>query len=97
MRPVPTVRELAHRGLAYPIDWTRDGIPTRWRVTDEGHALLGKIMRQNGLEAQILGLADWTPPPGRSLPGMVHTNPDPQGAMSVTPTTTPPSSPGGQK
>jgi hypothetical protein len=70
MHPIPTVRELAARGLAHAVDWTREGVPTRWRVTEEGHALLGRLMRENGLEAQINGTADWTQPASRIMPAL---------------------------
>jgi hypothetical protein len=69
MRPVPTVAELASRGLAHPVSWTKDGTPTRWSITPAGNALLGRIMRENGLEAQMAGAADWRPPPSRQLGG----------------------------
>ena len=69
---MPTVRELAHRGLAHPVSWTQDGTPTRYAITPEGHALLGRIMRENGLEAQMNGSADWQQPPSRLLPGFTQ-------------------------
>lgn len=71
MHPIPSVADLVKRGLAYAVDWTKEGVPTRYRVTEEGHALLGRLMRENGLEAQINGEADWTQPPSRQLPGLV--------------------------
>lgn len=67
---MPAVAELARRGLAHPISWTKDGAATRYRITAEGHALLGRIMRENGLEAQMRGSADWVQPPSRHLPGL---------------------------
>lgn len=47
---VPTVAELASMRppLAYQVAGAKGG--TYWRVTDEGHALLGWIMRENGKE-----------------------------------------------
>ena len=73
---MPTVAELAHRGLAHPISWTKDGIPTRYHVSTEGHALLGRIMRENGLEAQMNGTADWYQPPSRLMPNFTHPGAD---------------------
>lgn len=70
MNHIPTVAELAHRGLAHPIAWTKDGHPTRYAITPAGHAMLGRLMRENGLEAQIAGDADWTPPPTRQIAGL---------------------------
>lgn len=69
MKPVPTVAELTRRGLAHPITWTKDGASSRYQISPEGHALLGRIMRENGLEAQMNGSADWVQPPSRLLPG----------------------------
>lgn len=73
---MPTVAELAHRGLAHPIDWTQQGVPTRYAVSEEGHALLGRIMRENGLEQQMNGAADWRQPPSRLLPGFTQLQAD---------------------
>ena len=67
MKTVPTVAELVRRGLAHP-EWTAGGAVSRYRITPEGHALLGRIMRENGLERQMEGSADWSQPPSRALP-----------------------------
>ena len=76
MNPVPTVAELVRRGLAHPTQWTKDGAPSRYSITPEGHALLGRIMRENGLEAQINGAGDWHPPPSRLMPGYTQREAD---------------------
>lgn len=76
MNRIPTVAELVKRGLAEATGWTREGVPTRYRVTAEGHALLGRLMRENGLEAQINGTADWQQPPSRLLPGLLGEKPE---------------------
>lgn len=65
MHRIPTAAELVHRGLAHPIGWTKEGRATAYRITDDGHALLGRLMRENGLEAQMRGAAAWRPPPSR--------------------------------
>lgn len=71
MHHIPTVAELVHRGLAHPTNWTADGKPTRYRITPDGHALLGRLMRENGLEAQMRGEGDWTAPPSRLIPALI--------------------------
>jgi hypothetical protein len=71
MHIIPRVDELARRGLAHPIAWTAQGAPTRYNIHPEGHALLGRLMRENGLELQMQGSAEWTQPPSRLLPGLV--------------------------
>jgi len=72
MKPVPTAAELYAMGrhLAYPASYTADKKPSTWRITDEGHALMGEVMRENALEARAAGSADWVRPPnsGRVLP-----------------------------
>lgn len=68
MHVIPTVPELVARGLAHPTDWTAAGVPTRYRITPEGHALLGQLMRENGQELRRAGVGDWVQPPSRALP-----------------------------
>jgi hypothetical protein len=65
MKAVPTVAELYAMGrhLAYPATYTADGKPSTWRITDEGHALIGAAMSENALEARANGSADWVQPP----------------------------------
>lgn len=52
-KPVPTVAELAKRGMARPVQHTvvaPDGSTrqdTRMHVTPEGHALMGEVMADN--------------------------------------------------
>lgn len=47
--PTPTVRDLYEMkdGLAEAVAFDKDLKPTRFRVTDKGHALLGEIMKRN--------------------------------------------------
>ncbi|QGJ89481.1 hypothetical protein PBI_SMARTIES_78 [Microbacterium phage Smarties] len=65
--PVPTVPELAHRGLA---DYRPGGKGqmSYYRVSDEGHALLGEIQRRNAAEAIADGAGDWYPEPPHRRP-----------------------------
>lgn len=69
---VPTVRELQREDekLVKAIKWDKDGVPTMFRVTDEGHALLGKIMRWNATIAVARGEGDWVRPPSRQIGGI---------------------------
>lgn len=62
--PVPTVRELAAQGaeLAVAIEWNKDKLPTKWRVTDAGHAEMGRIMRHNADVRRARGEGDWVQP-----------------------------------
>lgn len=45
--PVPTLPELAARGLARAVAWTSKGAPTHHRPTLEGEAELRDAMRRN--------------------------------------------------
>lgn len=66
--PVPTLRELVERGderFVRPLAWTKDGAPTMFRVTDEGHAYLGMIMKSNALLDIARGIGDWERPVGQ--------------------------------
>lgn len=68
---VPTVQELVamstpERVLAKVVEWTEKGKPSKWTITDAGHALLGEIMRRNGrllAEAESKRPAVITQPP----------------------------------
>lgn len=53
--PVPTAVELAAMSdeLAVAIEWTKDGKATKWRITQEGHDLLGVIMRRNAILSEL--------------------------------------------
>jgi hypothetical protein len=59
---VPTVVELVHLGLAHPLPVPKGGTVT-YRVSDEGHRLMGEAMRANALAAIADGTAAWTQPP----------------------------------
>ncbi|QIG59057.1 hypothetical protein SEA_FRANSOYER_49 [Microbacterium phage Fransoyer] len=52
--PTPTVRELYERrdGSAEATAWSNDKVPvpTKFRLTDKGHAEIGRIMRANATE-----------------------------------------------
>lgn len=50
--PTPTARELYEMkdGLAEAVDFNRNMEPTRFRLTDKGHAHLGEIMRWNAMD-----------------------------------------------
>lgn len=62
MKHVPTVAELYGMGrhLAYPVEFRLGArksdppVPSVWHITDAGHALLGTVMRDNGMEARLL-------------------------------------------
>lgn len=68
MAEVPSVTELAHVGLAHRDISVRKGDVARYRVTDEGHALMGKAMRENAQEAIAAGDGDWYPDPPHRRP-----------------------------
>ena len=65
MKAVPTTAELYAMGrhLAYPASYTADKKPSTWRITEEGHALLGRIMAENAAEAVAAGRGTWQRPP----------------------------------
>ena len=46
---VPTCAELVKSKLATVIAANKQGVPTTVRISNEGHQLLGEIMRRNGL------------------------------------------------
>lgn len=45
---VPTCDELVRQKLARVVKYTQKGKPTIYSISDEGHRLLGEIMRRNG-------------------------------------------------
>lgn len=47
---VPTAPELAAKGLAYFVSGGK-GQMGKFRVTDEGHRVMGDVMRRNAQEA----------------------------------------------
>lgn len=51
------------RHLAYPASYTSKKEPSTWHITDEGHALLGRIMAENAAEAVAAGAGNWVQPP----------------------------------
>lgn len=65
--PVPTLRELhkARPSLVEIIQWTKDGAPSLFRTTLEGHAYLGDIMRMNALVERARGEGDRPKPRGQ--------------------------------
>lgn len=71
--PVPTVRELAAQSaeFAVAIEWNAEKAPTKWRVTDAGHAEMGRIMRHNATVRLARGEGDWTRPPSRTDLGRI--------------------------
>ena len=73
MKPVPSAAELYAMGrhMAYPANYTAEGKPSTWRITEEGHALLGRIMAENAAEAVAAGLGEWSRPPS-SGPVLPH-------------------------
>jgi len=64
MTDVPTLAELAKRRLAIPLDKT--GVS--FRVTDEGHRLMGEAMSLNAKAARERGDGDWVQPPSNGRP-----------------------------
>lgn len=73
--PVPTARELAAKSneLAVAIEWNADKLPTKWRVTDAGHAEMGRVMRHNADVRRARGEGDWVQPPSRTDLGGIRT------------------------
>lgn len=47
LHKIPTVQELGQMKMARPVEFTSKGVPTVWTITDEGNALLGRLMREN--------------------------------------------------
>lgn len=45
---VPTCAELVQQGLARAVGYTKKGASSTYTISDEGHRLLGEIMRRNG-------------------------------------------------
>lgn len=66
--PVPTLRQLVKGGrsdLVVAIAWNKDGEPTQFRTTPEGHAHLGNLMQMNALVRRAKGEGDWRQPRSR--------------------------------
>lgn len=82
-REVPTARDLISQGLATALDWNKKtNHPTVVRISPEGHALLGEIMRHNGRIAQM---TDTVPCPSCQAPaGQPCTRPTDNGRVPVT-------------
>lgn len=55
--PTPTVRDLYERrdGSAEAIDWNKDGVPTKFRLTDRGYATISVVMRRNAAASLARG------------------------------------------
>lgn len=78
LEPVPTAMDLTKMGLAHEEvqvthyrtkSGARKTRTASWIVVhDEGHALLGEIMRRNAKKLRAAGVGDWTRPPSR-VPG----------------------------
>lgn len=45
--PIPTVPELAKMGLAKPVEFTKGGKPTHWKVKKKGYALIHEAEAHN--------------------------------------------------
>ncbi len=63
---VPTLRALrqSRPDLVVAVAWNKDGEPTLFRTTPEGHAHLGNLLRMNGL-VRAATEGSWRPAPSR--------------------------------
>lgn len=58
--PTPTLLELHERkdGSVEVVDYNKDLKPTKFRLTEKGHRLLGEIMRRNALASRARGTTE---------------------------------------